>query len=137
MKGFLLLAPLLASPLLAQQQPPTGDELRSMYCVEVIRTQIQLQHHLISAAEAAAADASTPAVREQWISASAELLQGLAALELVRYRLQSYMLPRIPALDPLALALAVREGGVDAHSADPVLLGRASACQDPAWLPTR
>ena len=134
MKGFALVALSFATPLLVQQQPPTGDELRSMYCVEVIRTEIQLQHHLISSADAAAAAASNPAVREQWINASAELLQGLAMLELVRYRLQAYMLPRIPALDPSALALAVREGGKDAHSADPVLLGRTSACQNPAWL---
>lgn len=135
MKAFALVALAAVSPVLAQQQPPSGDELRSMYCVEVIRTEIELQHHLISAADTAAAGASTADVRQQWISTSAELLQGLATLERVRYRLQTYMLPRIPALDSSALALAVREGLADAHSADPVLLSRTSVCQNPVWLP--
>lgn len=135
MKRFVSLALSVATPIMAQQHPPSGDELRSMYCVEVIRTEIELQHHLISAADAAAASASTPAARQQWITTSAELLQGLAKLEHTRYRLQTYMLPRIPELDPSALAVAVREGNADLQSGDPVLLARASACQNPAWLP--
>ena len=135
MKRWLSLALSVTTPVVAQQHAPSGDELRSMYCVEVIRNEIELQHHLISSADAAAAAASTPAARQQWISTSAELLQGLATLERTRYRLQSYMLPRIPELDPSALALAVREGNTDLHSGDPVLLSRASACQNPAWLP--
>jgi hypothetical protein len=135
MKRFVSWALSVTTPIVAQQHAPSGDELRSMYCVEVIRTEIELQHHLISAADAAAASASTPAVRQQWITTSAELLQGLATLERVRYRLQTYLLPRIPELDPAALALAVREGNADLHSGDPVLLTRASACQNPAWLP--
>lgn len=135
MKRFVSLALSVTAPVVAQQHAPTGDELRSMYCVEVIRTQIELQHHLISAADAAAASASTPEVRQQWIATSAELLQGLETLERVRYRLQTYMLPRLPALDPAALAVAVREGSADLQSSDPVLLARASVCQNPAWLP--
>ncbi|MBV9726596.1 MAG: hypothetical protein JO299_15660 [Gammaproteobacteria bacterium] len=134
-KPLLPLALSFATPLLAQQQPPTGDDLRTMYCVEVIRSQIELQHHLIASADAAAASASTPALRQQWITTSAELLQGLALLEQARYRLQTYMLPRIPALDPAALAVAVRAGLADSQSGDPVLLIRASGCQNPAWLP--
>ena len=70
-----------------------------MYCVEVLRVEIDLQRHLISASDAAAASAVTPDLRQQWIDTSAELLQGLAKLEVVRYRLQVYMLPRIRTLD--------------------------------------
>ncbi len=134
-----------------------------MYCVEVIRAEIELQRHLISAADAAAAAAS-PDTRQQWIATSAELLQGLAALESVRYRLQVYMLPRIPELDSLALATAVRQGDNDfqesrvvadrcavecdpqrSPGAEPLrctascgsqgVIGRISACQNPVWLP--
>jgi hypothetical protein len=97
----------------AQQQAPSGDELRSMYCVEVLRAEIDLQRHAISASDAAAASAITPALRQQWIDTSAELLQGLAKLEVVRYRLQAYMLPRIRALDSSALATAMRQGDSD------------------------
>lgn len=103
-------------------------------------------------------------MREQWIKTSAELLQGLADLEGVLYRLQAYMLPRIPALDPLALAVAIRQGEADfqesklvanrcavecagpqpnnessqactASCADNPLLTRVTACRNPTWLP--
>ncbi len=102
-----------------------------MYCVEVIRSEIDLQHHLISASDAAAA-AATPDTREQWILTSAELLQGLAVLESVRYRLQVYLLPRIPELDSLALAAAVRKGNTDFQASRAVAI---TACQSPSWLP--
>jgi hypothetical protein len=153
-----------ATSVPGQQQAPSGDELRSMYCIEVVRAEIDLQHHLISAADSAAASAVTPDLRQQWINTSAELLQGLASLELVRYRLQTYMLPRIPALEPLALAAAVRQGATDFQESRAVAdrcalecnpqqsqsaqslacsascgndsaLGRITACYKPAWLP--
>ena len=148
----------------AGQQPPSADELRSMYCVEVIRAEIDLQHHLISASDAAAASAVTPELRQQWLDTSVELLQGLKKLEVVRYRLQVYMLPRIPALDSFALATAMRQGSADfeesravadrcavecnspqpANQQPPVCsiscgdktsLSRVSACDKPTWLP--
>jgi hypothetical protein len=147
-----------------QQQVPSDDELRCMYCIEVIRAEIDLQHHMISAADDAAGSSEAPAMREQWIKTSAELLQGLANLEGVLYRLQSYMLPRIPALDSLALAAAIREGDADfqesklianrcavectaPHVTDEsshacssscgndALLTKVTACQNPTWLP--
>lgn len=153
-----------ATSVSGQQHAPSADELRSVYCVEVMRAEIDVQHHLISAADAAAASAATPALRQQWIDTSAELLQGLASLELVRYRLQTYMLPRIPALEPAALATAMRQGVMDfqdsraladrcavecnpqqsldaqalacsASCGNESALGRVSACYKPAWIP--
>jgi len=162
--ALLLSALSVTTAVAAQQQPPSADELRSMYCVEVIRAEIDLQHHLISASDAAAASAITPELRQQWINTSVELLQGLAKLEAVRYRLQVYMLPRIPALDSFALATAMRQGNADfqesravadqcavectspqaANQQPPVCsiacgdktsLSRVSACDKPTWLP--
>lgn len=163
--GALLLSALSASTgIAAQQQPPSNDELRSMYCVEVIRAEIDLQHHLISASDAAAASAFNPALRQQWIDTSSVLLQGLEKLEVVRYRLQVYMLPRIPALDSFALATAMRQGNADFQESKAVAdrctvecnsarainqqppvcsescgdkntLSRVSACDKPSWLP--
>src|SRR5262249_47429767 len=98
----------------AAQQPTAGaDEMRSMYCVEVIRAEIDLQHHLISASDEAAYTATTPALRQQWIDNPSEFLQGLVKLETLRYRLQAYMLPKMHALDSFALASAIREGDAD------------------------
>jgi len=162
--GALLLSALsVSTAVAAQPQAPSGDELRSMYCVEVLRAEIDLQHHLISASDAAAASAITSELRQQWIDTSSELLQGLAKLEVVRYRLQAYMLPRIPALDSSALATAMRQGDSDFHESrviadncaaecnpgqtsnqqpsacsascgDKDLLSRVSACHQPTWL---
>jgi hypothetical protein len=148
----------------AAQQPPAGtDEMRSMYCVEIIRAEIDLQHHLISASDEAANSATTPTLRQQWIDNTSELLQGLVKLELLRYRLQAYMLPRMRALDSSALAAAIREGDADFEATraladrcaaecstpqvpngpqvcntscgDTSPLVRVSACQNPTWIP--
>ena len=133
-RGALLLLPALsASTEVAAQQAPSKDELRAVYCVEVLRAEIALQRHLISASDAAAISATVPALRQQWIDTSAELLQGLANLEVVRYRLQAYMLPRIPALDTFALAAAMRQGDTDFQGSRTV--GDQSACEKPTWLP--
>jgi hypothetical protein len=151
-----------SAEVVAQQQPPSGDELRSMYCIEVLRAEIGLQRHLISAADTAAGSAATVAQRQQWIDTSAELLQGLERLEFVRYRLQSYMLPRIYALDAFSLADAMRRGDADFQASravadqcaiecsmprtqqplvcstscgDKTTLDRVTACDKPTWLP--
>jgi hypothetical protein len=142
--ALLLSALSLTTAIAAQQQQPSDDELHSMYCVEVIRAEIDLQHHLISASDAAAASAITPALRQQWIDTSVELNQGLARLEIVRYRLQVYMLPKIPALDSYALATAMRQGDADFQESRAAAdrcavecspLNRVSVCDKPTWLP--
>ena len=131
--ALLLLSALFTSTEVAAQQAPSRDELRSVYCVEVLRAEIALQRHLISASDAAAISTTVPALRQQWIDTSAELLQGLANLEAVRYRLQAYMLPRIPALDAFALAAAMRQGEADFQGSKTV--ADQSACERPTWLP--
>jgi hypothetical protein len=112
----------------AQQHAPSREELRSMYCVEVIRAEIDLQQHMISASADAAGRATTPEQRQQWIDTGAELIQGLAKLQGVLYRFQAHMLPRIRELDSSALAEAIRLG----NSAGAV--GRAGECENPTWL---
>ena len=147
--AWVLLAALSAFATDVAGQPPaaSADEMRSIYCVEVLRAEIDLQHHLIAASDEAANSATTPALRQQWIDTSSELLQGLARLELLRYRLQAYMLSRMHALDSFALAAAIREGEADfeasravvqtcsASCGDSSALTRMSACQNPTWLP--
>jgi hypothetical protein len=107
-----------------------------MYCVEVLRAEITLQHHLISASSEAAGVAQ-PEMRKQWIDTSAELLQRLASLEGTLHRLQVYMLPRIAAIDSLALASAIRQANADVPESwsNDALLGRVTACENPTWLP--
>jgi hypothetical protein len=125
---LLLALSALATGVTAQQQTPSKEELRSMYCVEVIRAEIDLQHHMISASVDAAGRATTPELRQQWIDTSAELIQGLAKLEGVLYRFQVHMLPRLHTLDSLALAEAIRQASTEGTP------GRASECENPTWL---
>lgn len=106
-----------------------------MYCVEVLRTEITLQQHMISASSEAAG-VSEPALREQWIETSAELLQRLAKLERALHRLQIFMLPRIPGVDSYPLASAIRQASADVQdsSGNDALMSRVSACENPTWL---
>lgn len=117
------------------QQAPSEQELHSLYCVEVLRTEITLQQHMISASSEAAGMAQ-PELRAQWIDTSAELLRRLAKLEGALYRLQAYMLPRIPALDSYPLASAIRQANADVQESwsNGALLARASACENPTWV---
>lgn len=134
--GAVLLAGLSAIPgnATAQLQAPSDQELRSMYCVEVLRTEITLQQHMISASSEAAGMAQ-PESREQWLDTSAELLRRLATLEGALHRLQLYMLPRIPTIDSLALASAIRQANVDVQESwSNDALDRVSACENPTWL---
>jgi hypothetical protein len=136
--GAGLLSALSAFTGSATPQPrvPSADELHSMYCVEVLRTEITLQHHMISELSEAAGVAQ-PELREQWIDTSAELLQRLAQLEGALYRLQIYMLPRIPTIDSLALASAIRQANADVQESwnNDALLLRVAQCENPTWLP--
>jgi len=117
------------------QEAPSEEELRSMYCAEVLRTEITVQQHMISASSEAAG-VGEPAMRAQWIDTSAELLQRLAKLERALRRLQLYMLPRIPALDSYPLASAIRQANADVQDAsgNDALLTRVRACENPHWL---
>ena len=121
----------LAGNATAQQRVPNDDELHSMYCVEVIRAQITLQQHLISASSEAAGTAQ-PESREQWLDTSAELLQRLAKLEGVLHQLQAYMLPRIPTIDSLALASEIRHADADIEDSWSTSDTCAGGCGEPA-----
>ena len=134
--GAVLLAGLSILPGTAMaQQAPSEEELRSMYCAEVLRSEITVQQHMISASSEAAG-VGEPAMRAQWIDTSAELLQRLAKLERALRRLQLYMLPRIPTLDSYPLASAIRQANADVQvaSGDDALLSRVRACENPSWL---
>ena len=121
----------LAGNAMAQQRVPNDDELHSMYCVEVIRAEITLQQHLVSASNEAAGTAQ-PESREQWIATSAELLQQLAKLQEVLHQLQAYMLPRIPAIDSLALASEIRHAEADIEDSRTTSDTCVGECGEPA-----
>src|SRR5579862_1837731 len=118
--GCALLCLLAATPAVLGAAPPRApneSELRSMYCVSVVREEIDLQGHMIASSSEAAGSALTPEQRQQWLDTSAELLQRLGQLQDVLGRLQAYMLPRIPELDALALGAAIRKGATDFQDA--------------------
>lgn len=113
---------------MAEPRVPSDDELHSMYCVEVLKAEITLQQHMIDEASEAAG-AAAPEQRAQWLDTSAELLQRLTKLQVVLYKLQVYMLPRIPTIDSVSLASAIRQADADVQSSSE---GCAGECDDPA-----
>ncbi|HLJ39224.1 MAG TPA: hypothetical protein VKT54_12545 [Steroidobacteraceae bacterium] len=119
----------------AQSRAPNEEELHSMYCVEVLRAQITLQEHMISALSEAAGVTPSQS-RQQWIDTSAELFRQLEKLQGALYRLQGYMLPRIPAIDSSALAAAVRQANAElpASWSNEALLRQMNACENPTWV---
>jgi len=70
------------------------------------------------------------------VSTSAELSRQLEKLQGALYRLQAYMLPRIPAIDSSALAAAVRQADAElpASWSNEALLRQMNACENPTWV---
>jgi hypothetical protein len=137
-RAALLLCALFAFDGSAAAQPraPSDAESQAVYCAEVLRTEITLQHHMISASSEAAGMAQ-PELRAQWIDTSAELLRRLEKLEAAHRRLQAWLLPRIRAIDSLALASTIRQADTDSQGSwsDEALVSRFRACEDPTWVP--
>jgi hypothetical protein len=119
----------------AVQSAGTASTERGGAALEVLRTEITLQQHMISASSEAAG-VGEPAMREQWIDTSAELLQRLAKLERAFDRLRVFMLPRIRTLDSYPLASAIRQANADAGdtTGNDALMRRVRDCENPTWL---
>jgi len=146
----------------AQQAVPTDVELRSAYCLSVIKGDIDLQHKMIAQVDAGLKNAPTPELQQQATKVNAELREGLTKFEAVLNRLQLYLLPRMGSRDPIALTAAMKRGEVDVQEVmamaercsarcDPLpgnqpaacnascidndLVMRVQACTTPTWLP--
>lgn len=145
-----------------QQAVPTDTELRSAYCMSVIKAEVGVYQRGAAKADAAVKNASTPE-QQQWAAKiSAEAHEELTKLEAALDRLQLYLLPRLQARDPVALAAAMKRGDADFQGLmtmgercptkcggpqddkwracmnsclDKDLQARVRACDTPTWLP--
>jgi hypothetical protein len=152
----------LSTAAAAQDAVPTDIELRSAYCLSVIKADIDLEHKMIAQTDALVKSAPTPELQQRLLKSSAPLHEALTKLEAVLNRLQLYLMPRMGARDPIALTAAMKRGGADFQEGqamaercsakcanlpgdepaacvnscvDNDLVARLKACTTPTWLP--
>jgi hypothetical protein len=146
----------------AQDSLPTDAELRSAYCIPVLRWEINLARQADSQLGPDVSD-SPPEQKARTL-----VREGIAKLESTLNRLQLYLLPRIMHRDPVALAAAQNRGEADVRQVQAVsdrcvkdcgasnplepsddkkracldsckpdmdLVTRVGACASPTWLP--
>ena len=129
------------------QRAPSDTELRAAYCLSLVKQEIEYQQRAIAQSETLAKNAQTPE-RRQAQEADAALWQGMQdAAEAIRRKLEMYLTPRLPALDPGAMLAATQRGAEDWHklfaatrcpecgNTDPGLHERRKKCFNPTWLP--
>jgi hypothetical protein len=147
-----------ASIAMSQDLVPSDAELRSAYCLPVVKAEIKLARDAIAMADANKTS-PIPAVQENLTKASEELRKGLVQAESALNRLQAYLVPRVMARDPVALMAATQRGEADLRAlesmaaqyaacrgvtddkacidsyTDKDLVARIRACANPTWLP--
>ena len=127
------------------QTKPSDSDLRSAYCVAVLKGQIPWvrDQQVVAKVDGAAADASTPALQQANAKVRTEAHVRLERLLAAQARMAAYLSPRINTLDSAALLLAMDRGEADwrefqthakgAHP-DAGLGSRIKACANPNWL---
>jgi hypothetical protein len=91
---------------------PTDADLRTAYCIPVVRAVADISHHLISRLPR---NASYDPTR-----------QALRSGDELYRRLQSYLQPRSPYLEPTALTAASSRGVADANAMKELVASRAN-----------
>jgi len=127
------------------QTKPSDNDLRSAYCVAVLKGQIPWVRDQVAAkVDGAPADASTPAPQQANAKVRTEAHARLERLLAAQARMAAYLSPRLNTLDSAALLLAMDRGEADwrefqTHAKgvhpDAGLGNRIKACANPNWLP--
>jgi hypothetical protein len=152
----------LSAAAVAQEVVPTDIELRSAYCVSVVKAEIAFLQREIGRVDAAAKNSPTPEMQQYAAKMSAEGHEAMPKLAAALNRLQLYLLPSMTTRDPVALMAAMKRGEADfqevgamtercsakcnalphdkwpscyASCTDNDLLERVRACKTPTWLP--
>jgi hypothetical protein len=140
-----MLLTLMATAASAQQAIPTDNDLRSAYCLAVLKGQIPWVREQVGARVDAAPNRSTPSSSELQqanakVRAAAEA--WVAKLQTAQNRIGAYLLPRLTTLDSAAMLRAMNRGETDWREflakgvkTDEGTGARIRACADPNWLP--
>lgn len=98
--AILLLTTVCSAPLLAQQLPSQVD-LKAAYCIPIVQYQLQLVRGIV------------PGDSAQAQAAQQMRAKLLSEMESRLNRLQLYLVPRIPYLEPTALLAAAKSADND------------------------
>jgi hypothetical protein len=136
----------LAVQAAAQTVTPTNKDLHSAYCSAVLKGQIPwMQREIVARVDATAAQPAASSEEQQTnTKLRTAAHEFLAKLQSAQDRIDSYLRPRLPTLDPAAVLLATNRGETDWRDAqeqmktghvDETLATRTRACAEPTWLP--
>jgi hypothetical protein len=144
---------------------PTDAELRSVYCLKMLRSQLEMAKPVLAQRDAAIQSAQTPEAKDFQTKLALDTRKSVAEIERAVDRLQAYLLPRFMSRDPVAMIAAQKRADADWHalweasgrclnecppptSADdpktraclqscdrPEIREQLNACKNPSWLP--
>jgi hypothetical protein len=136
---------LLAPTAFGQQTAPSDNDLRSAYCMAVLKGQIPwVRDQVVAKVDGAPPAASSPELQQANAKARTDAHVRLERLLAAQARMAAYLSPRLNTLDSAALLLAMDRGEADwrefqAHAKgariDEGLRKRIKACADHNWLP--
>jgi hypothetical protein len=149
---------LLAAPAYAQQAVPSDNDLRSAYCMAVLKLEIPWFQDISAKVDAepptpvsAEAQQKNPALKQavaesERAQAKARTLMHdkLVKLHGAQDRIVAYLLPRVSSLEPAAMLMAMQRGDADwqqflaqskTSHIDDELGSRIRTCSEPTWLP--
>lgn len=116
--GLSLLLPAFAASA-QQQQLPNNADLKAAYCIPIMQSQV--------ANFQGDTKTTDPQVKQHIAAALADVSGRLE-------RTQRYLLPRIPYLEPTALAAARQQGISDQATSIKLVLDCAKTCETPACM---
>ena len=129
-----ILLSLMATAASAQGATPTDTDLRSAYCMAVLKGQIPWVREQVGARVDAAPDQANAKVRaaaQAWVT----------KLQTAQNRIAAYLQPRLTTLDSAAMLMAMNRGEADWReflakgvNTDEGTGVRIRACADPNWL---
>jgi hypothetical protein len=110
-----LLGALALACVAGAQAVPTDNELRSAYCLGVLRAEIGTLQNALAQAESSGKSAPPPPAEVQEYAAKfqADSRERLAGLQTAYNRLMAYMMPKLSALDSSALMGATSRAHAD------------------------
>jgi serine/threonine protein kinase len=149
-----------ATYLIREKPKPSDNDLRTAYCIPLVKQRIAQVQQTLS--HLAPETAQTPELKQS-LTAAAEQLRGTLARDQANLsRLQAYLQPKMTTLDPVAIAGATHRAKEDwrtivvaldrcedkcgpmrgkehalcfSSCPDAALNARVKSCADPNWLP--
>jgi hypothetical protein len=136
LRAIALLAMAIALPTAAQDAVPSDVELRTAYCIPIVKSMAKVAHDTRAAInDWWQQNPPTPEFQQRYAESDERLRKNEADLDSTLNRLQSYLFPRMEHRDSIALMLAFRRGEADVREAQESGERCAKKCGITAYTP--